>query len=154
MSTAPRPAVTVATLVVRDQRFLLVEEETRDGLRLNQPAGHVEQGETLVSAAVRETLEESAWHVEPSDLVGIYTWRSANSGVTYVRIAFAADATRHDAARVLDDGIVRAVWMTAAEIAACPSRHRSPLVQRCVDDYLAGRRLPLSWITDVRSANP
>jgi ADP-ribose pyrophosphatase YjhB (NUDIX family) len=145
-----RPAVTVATLVVRDDRFLLVEEETRDGLCLNQPAGHVEGGETLAAAAVRETLEESAWHVEPDSLVGVYTWRSPGSGVTYLRIAFAARALWHDSTRMLDEGIVRAVWMTADEIAACAHRHRSPLVQRCVDDHVAGRRLPLSWLTELQ----
>jgi 8-oxo-dGTP pyrophosphatase MutT (NUDIX family) len=133
----------------REGRFLLVEEETRDGLRLNQPAGHVEANETLTHAAVRETLEETAWTVTLHALTGVYTWRSPHSGVTYVRIAFAAEALTHDATRALDQGIVRALWLTPDEIAASRARHRSPLVQRCIDDYLAGQRLPLSFITEL-----
>jgi 8-oxo-dGTP pyrophosphatase MutT (NUDIX family) len=151
MSSA-RPAVTVAAIVEREHRFLLVEEATRDGLRLNQPAGHVESGESLVAAASRETLEESGWQVVPQHVVGLYTWLSPESGITYLRVAFAADAVDHDSLRVLDEGIVRALWLTADEIGACRDRHRSPLVQRCVDDYRAGRRLPLDWITDMQEA--
>jgi 8-oxo-dGTP pyrophosphatase MutT (NUDIX family) len=151
---SPRPAVTVAAVVERDNRFLLVEEETRDGLRLNQPAGHVESGESLLAATVRETLEESGWSVEPQHVVGIYTWRSPDSGVTYLRVALSATALVHDAGRALDTGIVRALWMTAEEITAAQARHRSPLVQRCVDDYCAGRRLPLSWLTNLQDAAP
>jgi 8-oxo-dGTP pyrophosphatase MutT (NUDIX family) len=147
-----RPAVTVAAIVERDHRFLLVEEETREGLRLNQPAGHVESGESLVAAASREALEESGWQVVPQHVIGLYTWLSPESGITYLRVAFAADAVNHDALRVLDEGIVRTVWLTAEEIGACRHRHRSPLVQRCVDDYCAGRRLPLDWITDLQEA--
>jgi 8-oxo-dGTP pyrophosphatase MutT (NUDIX family) len=151
MSSA-RPAVTVAAIVERERRFLLVEEETRDGLRLNQPAGHVESGESLVAAASRETLEESGWQVVPRHVVGLYTWLSPESRITYLRIAFAAEVVDHDALRVLDEGIVRTLWLTADEIGACRDRHRSPLVQRCVDDYRAGRLLPLDWITDLQEA--
>lgn len=149
----PRPAVSVATVVERDGLFLLVEEETRRGLRLNQPAGHLERGETLAQGAARETLEESGWHVDVTHLVGIYMWQPGDGGGAYVRFAFAAAARAHDAKRRLDDGIVRALWMSADDVRTSAARHRSPLVMRCLDDYLAGRRLPLDWIADVGDAH-
>ena len=138
--TRQRPAVSVATIVERDGRFLLVEERTRGGLRLNQPAGHLEAG---------ETLEESAWRVEVTGLVGIYLWQPPDSRRAYLRFSFAATARVQETARALDDGIVRALWMTAAEMRACLARHRTPLVMRCVDDYLAGRRMPLDCIATL-----
>lgn len=144
--TRQRPAISVATIVERDGQFLLVEERTRGGLRFNQPAGHLEAAETLAAGAMRETLEESAWRVEVTHLVGVYLWQPQDSRRAYLRIAFAAIPRVHEPARALDDGIVRAVWMTPAQIRACVPRHRSPLVMRCVDDYLGGRRLPLDWI--------
>jgi 8-oxo-dGTP pyrophosphatase MutT (NUDIX family) len=149
MSKAARPAVTVATVVERDGRFLLVEEETRNGLRLNQPAGHVEVGESIVSAAARETLEEAAWQVDPVALVGVYQWDSPVSGTTFVRFTFAAAARVHEPERRLDAGIVRALWLTYDDIAARRSVHRSPLVQRSLDDYRAGRRWPLGLIASL-----
>jgi 8-oxo-dGTP pyrophosphatase MutT (NUDIX family) len=145
----PRPTVTVATIVERDGRFLVVEEETRDGTRINQPAGHLELGETLTAAAVRETLEETGWHVAPTALIGVYRWQTPKSETTFIRFAFAADARRHDAERPLDVGIVRALWLTYEDLAAQKPRHRSPLVLRCVDDYRAGRRWPIGFITEV-----
>ena len=147
----PRPRVTVATIVARDDTFLVVEESTSSGLRLNQPAGHVESGEAMIDAAMRETLEESGWRVTPTALIGIYQWRSPSSGETFVRFAFAADALTHDPLRPLDEGIVRAFWMPYAELAAARDRHRSPLVLRCVEDFRAGRRHPLDFVTEVSS---
>ena len=147
--TLQRPAVTVATIVERDGRYLVVEEETRAGVRLNQPAGHLESGESILEGAARETLEETGWRVQPTELVGIYTWSASEWGGTFVRFAFAATAERHDAARPLDDGIVRALWLTYDELAARRAEHRSPLVMRCVDDYRAGRRWPPAMITEV-----
>jgi 8-oxo-dGTP pyrophosphatase MutT (NUDIX family) len=144
-----RPAVSVATIVERDGRFLLVEERTRGGLRLNQPAGHLEAGETLEAGAARETLEESAWRVDVTGLVGIYLWQPPDSRRAYLRFAFAATARVEEPARALDDGIVRALWMSAADMRACRARHRTPLVMRCVDDYLAGRRMPLDCIATL-----
>jgi 8-oxo-dGTP pyrophosphatase MutT (NUDIX family) len=144
----PRPAVTVATVVECDGRYLLVEERTKSGLRLNQPAGHLEAAESLASAAARETVEETGWTVEPTSLIGIYRWQ-AGDGATFVRFAFAASAGSHDAMRPLDDGIVRTLWLTYAELVAQKASHRSPLVLRCVDDYRAGRRVPIDLITEI-----
>jgi 8-oxo-dGTP pyrophosphatase MutT (NUDIX family) len=146
---SPRPAVTVATIVVRDGAFLLVEEETRDGVRLNQPAGHLEAGETLVAAAVRETLEETGYRIALTALVGIYRWQAPASGATFLRFAFAGEAVAHEAGRKLDDGIVRALWLPYDDLVAGRDRHRSPLVLRCVDDYRAGLRRPLDLVTEM-----
>ncbi len=141
-----KPNVTVASLIERDGRFLLVEEETDAGIRLNQPAGHLDEGESLAAACARETLEESAWHFTPTALTGIYQWRRPAGDITYLRFAFCGELGSHEAERVLDSGILRAIWLTPAEIAAARHRHRSPLVMRCVADYLAGRRFPLDLI--------
>jgi phosphatase NudJ len=142
-----KPNSTVAAVVERDGRLLMVEEHTAEGLRLNQPAGHLDPGESLQDAAVRETLEETGWRVEPVALLGLYMARYANAkeGVD-VRHAFVCRALSHDAARPLDDGIVRAVWMTPDEILAARERHRSPAVERTVLDFVAGRRFPLDLI--------
>ncbi len=147
------PAVTVASIVERGGRFLLVEEETRMGRRLNQPAGHLECRESLPAAAARETLEETAWAVVPTALVGIYRWDAPDTGATYVRFAFAAEARKHDPARALDEGILRALWLTYEEIVARRAEHRNPLVLRCIDDYLAGQRLPIDLVTDASLAS-
>lgn len=141
-----KPNVTVAALIERDGRFLLVEEETTDGLRFNQPAGHLDEGESLVEACVRETLEETAHTFRPTHLVGVYQIRIAQRDITYLRFAFAGDLLGWDETRQLDAGIVRAMWLTPAEIDACADRHRSPLVRQCVTDWQAGRRYPLEII--------
>jgi len=141
-----KPNVTVAALIERDGRFLLVEEETDDGLRFNQPAGHLDEGESLVAACIRESLEETAWNFRPTSLVGIYQWPRPQGDITYLRFAFSGDLGAHEEGRALDAGILRAVWMTPDEINASAERHRSPLVSRCVSDYLAGRRFPLELL--------
>ena len=138
-----KPSVTVAAVVERDGRFLLVEEHTDRGQLFNQPAGHLDPGESLVRAVARETLEETACTVEPTGLLGVYQYHSSADDVTYIRFAFTGEITAHDAARALDHGIVRAAWLTPDEIRRESARHRSPLVMRCIDDYLAGRRYPL-----------
>jgi len=145
----PRPVVTVAMIVVRDASFLLVEEATSAGVRLNQPAGHLEAGETLVAAAVRETLEETGYRVTPTALVGIYRWQAREGGATFIRFAFAGEVVGHDGGRALDVGILRVLWAPYDEVVARRASHRSPLVLRCVDDYRAGSRRPLDDITEL-----
>jgi 8-oxo-dGTP pyrophosphatase MutT (NUDIX family) len=147
MSEIWKPNVVVAAICERDGKFLLVEEETTEGLRLNQPAGHWEKDETLKEAVVREALEETAHVVEPTDLLGAYTTYNAARDITYLRFAYVCRVTGFDPGRALDHGIVRAVWLTPEEIAASPICHRSPLVMRCVQDYLSGRRFPLDFVT-------
>lgn len=142
-----KPNVTIAAVVERDGKFLLVEEETERGARYNQPAGHLEPDESLVAAAIRETLEESAYHFAPRALLGVYHYKYQPNNVTYMRFAFTGEITGHDEGRALDTGIIRAVWLTPAEIRACVVRHRTPLVMRCIEDYLANRRYPLDLIT-------
>jgi 8-oxo-dGTP pyrophosphatase MutT (NUDIX family) len=141
-----KPNVTVAAVIERDGRFLLVEEETAQGLRFNQPAGHWEPNETLEQGAAREALEETAYRFKPQHLLGIYRWHSDNANVTYLRFAFTGEITGHEPERALDKGIVRAVWMTPDEVRATQERHRSPLILRCVEDYLAGKRYPLELL--------
>lgn len=145
-----KPNTVVATIVERDGRFLFVEEEADGRAVFNQPAGHLDDGETLLDAAKRETLEESAWHVEPTDLVGIYLVAPPNTAITYLRFCFRARAISHEPTRKLDKEIIRAVWLTREELVAEQARHRSPLVLRCVDDAIAGHRYPLSMIHDLR----
>jgi 8-oxo-dGTP pyrophosphatase MutT (NUDIX family) len=142
--------ITVACLVQRDGRFLLVEERIEGGLVLNQPAGHWDEGETLFEAAARETLEESAWEVRPTALVGIYAYKPDNLDYGFLRLAFAATPLHHHPQRPLDSGIERAVWLSRDELAACAARHRSPMVLRGVDDYLAGKRHPLELVAHLR----
>lgn len=149
MNNLLNPAVTVAAIVEREGRFLFVEEQTSAGLVINQPAGHLEVDETLPAAVAREALEETGWHIEPDALVGIYQWRRQRRQVTVVRFAFAARCVSHDAQRPLDDGIVRPLWLSAAEIRQAGERLRSPLVLRCVEDYLAGRRFPLEILRGI-----
>jgi 8-oxo-dGTP pyrophosphatase MutT (NUDIX family) len=146
---ALRPTVTVAAIVERDGAYLLVREQTRNGIRLNQPAGHLEPGETPPAGAARETLEEAAWRVEPTALVGIYRWDAPDNGATFVRFAYAATPIAAVPDRVLDEGIVDALWVPYDEILARRDEHRSPLVLRCIDDYRAGRRWPLDLVQDV-----
>ncbi len=145
-----KPDVTVAAVIERAGRFLLVEEETDEGVRFNQPAGHLDAGESLVAACTREVMEETAHAFTPNELVGIYQWprpmRLNESDITYLRFAFTGKVGAHETARPLDAGILRAVWLTPGEIEACRARHRSPLVLQCVQDYLAGQRFPLGLI--------
>lgn len=147
MSEVWRPSVTVAALIERDGRFLLVEEMAQGRLVLNQPAGHLDPGESLLAACTRETLEESAHRFTPSALVGIYRWYFAPEGVTFLRFAFCGRLDGVDEGRALDKEIVRLHWLTPQELAARRAQHRSPLVLRGVEDYLAGRRFPLEVLS-------
>lgn len=142
-----KPNVTVAAVVEQEGRFLLVEERVSGELLYNQPAGHLEPGESLVAGAVREMLEETAYGFSPEALVGIYRWHHAAKNVTYLRFAFTGRVTGYDPGRRLDRGIVRAAWFSLDEARALAPRHRSPLVLRCIEDYLAGRRYPLELLT-------
>jgi phosphatase NudJ len=157
MST-PRwsPSVTVAAVIAHEGRYLMVEEHTPEGLRLNQPAGHLDPGESLLEAVVREALEETACVFSPDALLGVYLARFQRPAertadgvaldVTYLRFAYCGTAGDPIPGRALDTPIVRTLWLTPEEIRAEAHRHRSPLVQRCVDDHLAGRRLPLDAV--------
>lgn len=145
-----RPSVTVAAIIERDDgRFLLIEEETSDGIKLNQPAGHLDPLESLEQAVVREAMEEAAYEFIPEGLVGMYMSRyhskSRGTDVTYLRFTFCGKAGKqYD--KPLDHGILRTLWMTRDELAACQERHRSPIVLKCVDDYLAGKRTSLELL--------
>jgi 8-oxo-dGTP pyrophosphatase MutT (NUDIX family) len=141
-----KPNVTVAAVIERDGKFLLVEEETAQGVRFNQPAGHLESDESILDAVTREVLEESAYHFVPQHLLGIYRWHSAESDTTYLRFAFTGRIKGQDPDRLLDTGIIHALWMSPDEIRATRSRHRSPLILRCVDDYLDNKRYPLDLL--------
>lgn len=141
-----KPNVTVAAVVQRDGKFLLVEEETGAGLAFNQPAGHLEEGEDLLAAVAREALEETAYIFKPTHLVGIYNWRHPTKEVTYLRFAFGGELRGYEAERPLDEGILAARWLTLEEVRATQLRHRSPLIMRCIEDALAGRSYPLDLL--------
>jgi 8-oxo-dGTP pyrophosphatase MutT (NUDIX family) len=150
MSNRWRPSVTVAAIIERDGRFLIIEEETSGGLRLNTPAGHLDPGESLPEACAREALEETAWHFKPTALVGVYMARFVKQAdgedITYLRFAFCGELGEQEHGRALDEGIVRTMWMTLDELRASAQRHRSPMVLRCIEDYLAGARFPLDSV--------
>jgi 8-oxo-dGTP pyrophosphatase MutT (NUDIX family) len=143
-----KPDVTVAALVEREGRFLVVEERINGRLVINQPAGHVEDGESLLEAVVRETLEETAWRFRPESLLGLYLWRSPR-GHSTLRIAFTGAVEALDEARSLDPPVLATHWLSRAELATRAAQLRTPLVMQCVDDYLAGRRLPLEAIAQA-----
>ncbi len=150
MDSRFRPSVTVAAVIEHEGRFLLVEEHTPEGLRLNNPAGHLEQGESALQAVCREVLEETACVFEPLAFLGVYLARfqrpATGEDITYVRLAFSGRVGAPQPGRALDEGIVRTLWMTPDEVRTESARHRSPLVQTCFDDHLAGRRLPLEAV--------
>jgi 8-oxo-dGTP pyrophosphatase MutT (NUDIX family) len=147
-----KPDVTVAAIAERNGQFLVVEERASGRVVINQPAGHLEDGETFLEAVVRETLEETAWVFAPQAVVGVYVWRPTHVNRTFLRIAFCGELAGHDAARPLDHGILRTRWLSRAELAEPRARLRSPLVLQCVDDYLAGTRYPLSLISHLIAA--
>lgn len=149
-----KPSVTVAAIIEREGRYLLVEEHTPEGLRLNNPAGHLDPGESPEQGVAREALEETAFVFQPTALVGIYLSRfqraSTGEDITYLRFAYCGDLGDFDPHRALDTGIVRTLWMTPDEVRASAERHRSPLVLRCIEDHLAGQRFGLDLVhTDL-----
>ncbi len=140
-----RTEITVAAVIEDGGRFLVVEEEVSDRLVFNQPAGHLEEHETLVEAVIREAFEETGWHFQPQAISGIYVWKSPRRGTTIMRTAFCGTAADHDPQAQLDEGIRQAVWMTRQELEAS-QRLRSPFVLQCIDDYLRGTRHPLELV--------
>jgi 8-oxo-dGTP pyrophosphatase MutT (NUDIX family) len=143
------PHATVAALVEDQGKFLLVEEETDRGNRYNQPAGHLEDNESLLAAVVRETMEETAYTFHPEALLGIYHWKHEHNDSTYLRFAYIGRVSHHQPTQALDEGIVRSVWMTVEEMREQAMLMRSPQVLKCVEDYLAGKRYPLEVITHL-----
>jgi 8-oxo-dGTP pyrophosphatase MutT (NUDIX family) len=148
-----KPDVTVAALVEREGRFLLVEERIGGRVVFNQPAGHVEDGESLSAAVIRETLEETAWHFHPEALLGLYLWRSPR-GHSTLRIAFIGSVSAHEPQRALDPPVMAAHWLSREQLIERSAQLRTPLVLRCIDDFLSGRRLPLAAVPDALSAAP
>lgn len=144
-----RPHITVAALIEQDNRFLMVEEQSANGEVINQPAGHLENGETLIDAVKRETLEETAWTFEPDAIVGLHLWHHPATTASFLRISFSGRCLRHDPNRTLDSGILRTLWLSKEELATQQSRLRSPLVLRCINDYLDGEHYPLSLIKSL-----
>jgi 8-oxo-dGTP pyrophosphatase MutT (NUDIX family) len=140
------PEVTVAAIVERDHRFLMVEERIGGRLVFNQPAGHLEDRETLIEAVIRETREETAWRFRPEALVGTYLWRNPENDRSFLRFSFCGGVDDHATGQVLDTGIVRALWLTHEQLLAQPGKLRSPLVLRCLEDYLRGARQPLDSV--------
>lgn len=159
MNTRWKPSVTVAAIIERDGRYLLVEEHTPEGLRLNNPAGHLDLGESPEHGVAREALEETAHTFTPTALVGVYLSRfqraATGEDITYLRFAYCGELGDFDPQRDLDTGIVRTLWMTPDEVRASTTRHRSPLVQRCIEDHLAGQRFSMGLvITDPSVMRP
>jgi 8-oxo-dGTP pyrophosphatase MutT (NUDIX family) len=146
---ARSPDITVAAVTETDGRFLVVEERINRRLVFNQPAGHVEHGETLLDAVVRETREETAWGFEPKALIGVYLWRNPSSGRSTMRFAFTGTVVDHDAKQPLDRGIVCTHWLSRTDLLEREQRLRSPLVLRCIEDYLGGTRLPLDPVANL-----
>jgi 8-oxo-dGTP pyrophosphatase MutT (NUDIX family) len=144
-----QPDVTVATVVVREGRLLMVEERVAGAVVFNQPAGHLEPDESILQAAMRETLEETGWHIELTHFIGAYQWKSQETNQHYLRMAFAAVPSFFDPNITLDDGIIAAHWLSPSEIKTLGHKHRSPLVWKLVEDYLAGQRFPLQAIHEL-----
>ncbi len=148
------PHVTVATVTERNGRFLFVEESVNDELVINQPAGHWEEGETLMQAAIRETYEETGWHVELTGVLGLYEHQPVELDYAFLRICFAAKPIEHDASHVMEQSIKRWFWMDQHELRGEIFRHRSPMVQQCVEDYWTSTRFPLKLINHLTPRRP
>jgi len=150
MDTRWKPNVTVAAVIEKDGRYLLIEEHTQEGLRLNNPAGHLDPGESPAEGCAREVLEETAHSFRPTALVGLYLSRfqrpATGEDITYLRMTFCGEVGEFQPDRTLDTGIVRTLWMSPEEVRASVDRHRSPMVLRCIEDHLAGQRFALNLI--------
>ena len=150
MNTRWKPSVTVAAIIEQGGRYLLIEEHTPEGLRLNNPAGHLDPGESPAEGCAREALEETAFSFVPNTLIGVYLQRfqreATGEDITYLRFAYGGELGAFDATRALDDGIVRTLWLTLNEVRESAARHRSPLVLRCIEDHAAGQRYPMATV--------
>ena len=146
-----KPHLTVAAVIEESGRFLLVEERIAGQSVYNQPAGHLEDNETLLGAVVRETLEETAWHFKPEAIIGIYRWRQPDTRETFVRVSFRGQGLHQDPDIQLDEGIERTLWLSPGEIRKQQHRLRSPMVMRSIDDYLAGHAWPLTLWTEIEN---
>jgi ADP-ribose pyrophosphatase YjhB (NUDIX family) len=149
MSAIWTPHFTVAAVIEQEGRFLMVEENADGRIVFNQPAGHVEEDETAIEAVRRETLEESGRHFTPESIVGIYRWRNPHNHITYLRVAYCGRFSSRDRDLSLDTDIITTHWLSYAELEEKAARLRSPLVMRCIDDYLTGKRLPLDLINEI-----
>ncbi|MCK4950280.1 MAG: NUDIX hydrolase [Gammaproteobacteria bacterium] len=145
-----KPHTTVAAVIEKDGKFLIVEEESDSKVVYNQPAGHLDEDESLIQAVIRETLEETAWHFKPENIIGVYQYKSPGNGTTYIRFCFSGQCNQHEPDRKLDDGIVCAIWMSYEELVREKDKLRSPMVLHCIDDYLAGKQYPLELIWDIQ----
>lgn len=141
-----KPNATVAVIIENEGKFLFVEEFSNDQLVINNPAGHIEANEGILEALVRETLEETGYRVEPQNLVGFYTYTAPHNGTTYYRFCFSASIIEKIENATIDPDIENILWLTLNEIKQAKSRHRSPLLMRCLNDYLSGKRYPLDLI--------
>jgi 8-oxo-dGTP pyrophosphatase MutT (NUDIX family) len=144
-----KPHATVAAIIERENKFLMVEELIRGERLYNQPAGHLDPDESLIDAVIRETQEESAWQFIPQAVTGIYLWKHPINGETFLRVAVCGSCINHDEQQQLDDGILKAVWKSREELVQDPHKLRSPMVINCIDDYLAGKRYPLDMLINV-----
>ncbi len=143
-----KPHVTVAAIIERNDRFLMIEESCNGRVVINQPAGHLEEGESLQEAVIRETLEETAWSVRPTAITGIYQWVTPHSQKTYLRVCFIAECLEQHQ-RLLDKDILQVMWLSRDKIAQCSDQLRSPMVMQCIDDYLAGKCYPLTLVNHI-----
>lgn len=145
-----KPHATVAAIIEKDNRFLMVEENIEGKILYNQPAGHLEPDESIIDAAIRETCEETAWQFYPEALVGVYVWKQEEKDITFLRFAICGQCSNHNPEQKLDDGILKAVWMSKEELESKSDQLRSPLVLKCIDDYLANSRQPLEVLQWVK----
>ncbi len=144
-----KPHLTVAAVIERDGKFLMVEEQADGNTVYNQPAGHVENNETIYDAVIREVNEETAWDFVPEYIVGLYKWRKADIDRTFVRICFAGAVSNHQLSQQLDEGILSANWISQTELMAMDNKKmRSPMVRQCIDDFNQGKHFPLDLITE------